>query len=53
MFIVSLFIAIYIAIIGKRRSVLEKILEENIIIRKKMHEEAMARQDKLLDILST
>ncbi|KYQ52677.1 hypothetical protein ALC60_08209 [Trachymyrmex zeteki] len=37
---------------GKRRSALEKMFEENTNIRKKMHEEAMARQDKLLDILS-
>ncbi|XP_011866656.1 PREDICTED: uncharacterized protein LOC105561358 [Vollenhovia emeryi] len=41
-----------ITIIGKRRTVLEQMFEENITIRKKMHEEAMARQDKLLDILS-
>lgn len=47
------FITIYILlIIGKRRSALEKMFEENTNIRKKMHEEAMARQDKLLDILS-
>lgn len=31
---------------------LEKMLKENTIARKKMHEEAMARQNKLLDILS-
>jgi len=33
---------------------LEKVItvtEENIIQRQKMHEEAMARQDRLLDIL--
>lgn len=43
---------IYIAIIGKiKHTMLEQMLEENIIARKKMHEEAMARQDKLLDML--
>jgi len=47
----SLFITIYIAILGKRRTMLEQMLEENIIARKKMHEEAMTRQDKFLDIL--
>jgi len=36
----------------KKCTALEKILEENTSIRKKMHEEAMAQQDKLLDILS-
>lgn len=42
----------YIAIIGKRRHTgLEKMIEENIIARKKMHEEAMTRQDKFLDIV--
>lgn len=41
----------YIAIIGKRHSTLEKMLEENINARKKMHEEAMTRQDKLIEIL--
>ncbi|XP_067216595.1 uncharacterized protein [Linepithema humile] len=51
-FIILLFITIYIAIIGKRRTGLEQMYEENTIAQKKMHEEAMARQDKLLDILS-
>nr|XP_012229238.1 PREDICTED: uncharacterized protein LOC105676124 [Linepithema humile] len=36
----------------KRRTGLEQMYEENTIAQKKMHEEAMARQDKLLDILS-
>ncbi|KAM0734560.1 hypothetical protein ACS0PU_011379 [Formica fusca] len=34
-----------------KHTMLEQMLEENIIARKKMHEEAMARQDKLLDML--
>ncbi|XP_036139703.1 uncharacterized protein LOC118644692 isoform X2 [Monomorium pharaonis] len=36
----------------KRPTTLEKVLEENTIARKKMHEETMVRQDKLLDLLS-
>lgn len=47
--------AIYIKITGlKQFGMLENIIavtEENTTIRRKMHEEAMARQDKLLDIL--
>lgn len=46
---------IYIEIIGlKQFGMLENIIavtEENTTVRRKMHEEAMARQDKLLDIL--
>lgn len=50
-----LYSEIYIKIIGlKQFGMLENIIavtEENTTIRRKMHEEAMARQDKLLDIL--
>lgn len=35
----------------RRYDTLEKIIEENAAARQRMHEEAMSRQDKLLDIL--
>ncbi|XP_077257514.1 uncharacterized protein LOC143894765 [Temnothorax americanus] len=35
----------------KKYNTLEKMIEHNAATRQKMHEEAMSRQDKLLDIL--